>query len=49
MYNAKDLLQDLKFIATEEKKRAGGARDNEVLLQVGGQDENVKINSLIAY
>lgn len=49
MYNAKDLLQDLKFISTEEKKRAGGARDNEVLLQVGGQDENVKINSLIAY
>ncbi|XP_011210238.1 parafibromin [Bactrocera dorsalis] len=33
MYNAKDLLQDLKFVSTEDKKRAGGARDNEVLLQ----------------
>lgn len=35
MYNAKEILQDLKFITTDEKKRQGGARDNEVLLQVG--------------
>lgn len=34
MYNAKDILQDLKYISTEDKKRQGGTRDNEVLLQV---------------
>ncbi|ELU13919.1 hypothetical protein CAPTEDRAFT_183964 [Capitella teleta] len=33
MYNAKDILQDLKFISTEEKKAQGTKRDNEVLLQ----------------
>lgn len=34
MYNAKDILQDLKYVSTEEKKNAGSTRDNEVLLQV---------------
>ncbi|CAN0342553.1 parafibromin [Lethenteron reissneri] len=33
MLNAKDLLQDLKFMSTEEKKGAGCVRDNEVLIQ----------------
>ncbi|XP_075226203.1 cell division cycle 73 hyrax [Lycorma delicatula] len=33
MYNAKDILQDLRFVSTEEKKNAGTKRDNEVLLQ----------------
>uniref|UniRef100_A0A669EW32 Parafibromin n=2 Tax=Oreochromis TaxID=8139 RepID=A0A669EW32_ORENI len=33
MLNAKDLLQDLKFITSEEKKKQGIPRDNEVLLQ----------------
>lgn len=33
MYNAKDILQDLKFITTEEKKSKGAQRENEVLLQ----------------
>lgn len=33
MYNAKDILQDFKFV-TQEDKRAGGAqRENEILLQ----------------
>ncbi|XP_046995367.1 parafibromin [Schistocerca americana] len=33
MYNAKDILQDLKYLSTEEKKLQGAKRDNEVLLQ----------------
>lgn len=33
MYNAKDILQDLKFISTEDKKAQGCARENELLLQ----------------
>uniref|UniRef100_A0A673LP41 Parafibromin n=1 Tax=Sinocyclocheilus rhinocerous TaxID=307959 RepID=A0A673LP41_9TELE len=33
MLNAKDLLQDLKFVTTEDKKKLGTQRDNEVLLQ----------------
>ncbi|XP_046675123.1 parafibromin-like isoform X1 [Homalodisca vitripennis] len=33
MYNAKDILQDLKFFTTEEKKAQGAKRENEVLLQ----------------
>lgn len=33
MYNAKDILQDLKFTTTEEKKAKGAQRENEVLLQ----------------
>ncbi|XP_071450459.1 parafibromin [Hetaerina americana] len=33
MYNAKDILQDLRFVSTEEKKAQGVKRDNEILLQ----------------
>ncbi|KAK6631836.1 accessory factor associated with RNA polymerase II [Polyplax serrata] len=33
MYNAKDILQDLRYITTDEKKNSGVKRDNEVLLQ----------------
>uniref|UniRef100_A0A3Q2UJ69 Parafibromin n=1 Tax=Fundulus heteroclitus TaxID=8078 RepID=A0A3Q2UJ69_FUNHE len=33
MLNAKDLLQDLKFFTSEDKKKQGIQRDNEVLLQ----------------
>uniref|UniRef100_A0A4W4F5I3 Parafibromin n=1 Tax=Electrophorus electricus TaxID=8005 RepID=A0A4W4F5I3_ELEEL len=33
MLNAKDLLQDLKFVTSDEKKKQGIQRDNEVLLQ----------------
>lgn len=33
MYNAKDILQDLKFVTQDEKKAAGAQRENEVLLQ----------------
>uniref|UniRef100_A0A1B6EIT3 Parafibromin n=1 Tax=Cuerna arida TaxID=1464854 RepID=A0A1B6EIT3_9HEMI len=33
MYNAKDILQDLKFVTTEEKKIQGAKRDNDILLQ----------------
>lgn len=33
MYNARDILQDLKFVSTEEKKAQGAKRDNEILLQ----------------
>ncbi|KAJ1520944.1 hypothetical protein ONE63_004021 [Megalurothrips usitatus] len=33
MYNARDILQDLKFVSTEEKKSQGVKRDNEILLQ----------------
>lgn len=34
MYNAKDILQELKFISTDDKKRMGCVRENEVLIQV---------------
>uniref|UniRef100_A0A8C2EUC8 Parafibromin n=1 Tax=Cyprinus carpio TaxID=7962 RepID=A0A8C2EUC8_CYPCA len=33
MLNAKDLLQDLKFVTSEDKKKQGIQRDNEVLMQ----------------
>lgn len=33
MYNAKEILQDLRFITTEEKKASGSQRENEILLQ----------------
>uniref|UniRef100_A0A182T8M0 Paf1 complex subunit Cdc73 N-terminal domain-containing protein n=1 Tax=Anopheles maculatus TaxID=74869 RepID=A0A182T8M0_9DIPT len=33
MYNARDVLQDLKFVTTDEKKRSGCSRENEVLIQ----------------
>ncbi|XP_064616163.1 parafibromin-like [Liolophura sinensis] len=33
MYNAKDILQELKFVTTEDKKNQGTKRDNEVLIQ----------------
>ncbi len=32
MYNAKELLQDLKYVSIEEKKAQRGHRDNEILL-----------------
>ncbi|XP_018328277.1 parafibromin [Agrilus planipennis] len=32
MYNVKDILQDLKYVTTEQKKAVGAKRDNEVLL-----------------
>lgn len=34
MINVKDILQDLKFVSNEEKKKEGFTRDNEVLIQV---------------
>ncbi|XP_077986293.1 parafibromin-like [Glandiceps talaboti] len=49
MYNAKDLLQDLKFASTEMKKSQGGRRDNEVLVQrkkdanIGGTVQSVTV------
>jgi len=33
MYNAKDILQDLKFVSTEEKRANGTKRENDVLIQ----------------
>ncbi|KAK8768243.1 hypothetical protein V5799_015291 [Amblyomma americanum] len=33
MYNAKDILQDLRFISTDEKKSQGCKRENAVLIQ----------------
>ncbi|XP_050443400.1 parafibromin isoform X2 [Adelges cooleyi] len=33
MHNAREILQDLKFVSTEEKKQNGFKRDNELLLQ----------------
>ncbi|XP_066293579.1 parafibromin-like [Branchiostoma lanceolatum] len=33
LYNAKDLLQDLKFVSMQEKKQMGMKKENEVLLQ----------------
>jgi len=33
MYNVQDILQDLKFVSTEEKRAAGMKRENDVLIQ----------------
>lgn len=33
MFNAKDILQDLKFVTQEEKRAGGAQRENEILLQ----------------
>ncbi|MEE6496337.1 hypothetical protein FKM82_002305 [Ascaphus truei] len=33
MLNSKDLLQDLKFVSSEEKKKQGCQRENETLIQ----------------
>ncbi|XP_058061340.1 parafibromin [Anopheles bellator] len=33
MYNALDVLQDLKFVTTDEKKGKGNARESEILVQ----------------
>uniref|UniRef100_A0A5F8H734 Parafibromin n=1 Tax=Monodelphis domestica TaxID=13616 RepID=A0A5F8H734_MONDO len=33
MLNAKDLLQDLKFVPSDEKKKQGCQRENEILIQ----------------
>ncbi|GMT11662.1 hypothetical protein PFISCL1PPCAC_2959, partial [Pristionchus fissidentatus] len=33
MYNVKDILQDMRFVTTDEKKAAGVRRENECLLQ----------------
>jgi len=33
MYNAKDILQDCKFITQDEKQKQGYKRDNEILVQ----------------
>lgn len=33
MYNAKDILQDLKFVPGEEKRSQGCKRETEILLQ----------------
>jgi parafibromin len=33
MYNAKDVLQDLKFVSTDDKKSRGEKRENELLIQ----------------
>ena len=33
MFNAKDLLQDLRFVSTEEKRSGGAKRESDVLIQ----------------
>ncbi|XP_077302844.1 cell division cycle 73 hyrax isoform X2 [Arctopsyche grandis] len=33
MYNAKDILQDLKYVTVSEKRTQGATRENEILLQ----------------
>jgi len=33
MFNAKEILQDLKFVSTEDKRAAGAKRENDVLIQ----------------
>ena len=33
MYNVKELLQDSRYVSTEEKKQQNSRRDNEVLIQ----------------
>lgn len=42
MYNAKEILQDLRFVSTEEKKAQGCTRENELLLQ-RRKDGNVTV------
>lgn len=42
MYNAKDVLQDLRFVTTEEKKSHGCTRENDLLLQ-RRKDGNVTV------
>lgn len=43
MYNAKEILQDLRFLSTEEKKAQGCTRENELLLQ-RRKDDNVTVH-----
>lgn len=33
MFNARDILQDLKYVTTEEKRSAGAKKESEILLQ----------------
>jgi len=33
MFNAKEILQDLKFVTTEDKRAGGAKRENDVLIQ----------------
>ncbi|KAI5730643.1 hypothetical protein M8J76_015993 [Diaphorina citri] len=33
MYNAREVLQDMKFVTTEAKRAAGSKRENEILIQ----------------
>jgi len=33
MFNVKEILQDLKYVSTEEKRAAGAKRENDVLIQ----------------
>jgi parafibromin len=33
MFNVKEILQDLRFVSTEEKRAAGMKRENDVLIQ----------------
>lgn len=42
MYNAKEILQDLRFVSTNEKKAQGCTRENELLLQ-RRKDGNVTV------
>lgn len=42
MYNAKDILQDLRFVSTDEKKGQGCTRENDLLLQ-RRKDGNVTV------
>lgn len=44
MFNAKDILQDMKFVTTEDKKAKGCPRENEILLQ-----RNKEANSTVPY
>lgn len=44
MFNAKDILQDMKFVTTEDKKAQGCPRENEILLQ-----RNKEANSTVPY
>lgn len=32
LFNAKEILQDMRFITTEDKKAQGARRDNEILI-----------------
>ncbi|KAI3422279.1 hypothetical protein GPALN_012805 [Globodera pallida] len=34
IYNAQDILQDLRYVSTEEKKQFSNKRENELLLQI---------------